>query len=99
NQIVVVGKTEGLRQGSLIVAGVVLDPNTRAVRELLGSNEVLASKLEAIDAQLAGCLIDEALDVQHGLRSPRAAIWSGGNRVREHADDLDANVLDLVAAG
>ena len=46
----------------LVVAGVVLEPGRRLVRELIGLDEVLHPDLRRVHVQLVGGVLDEPLD-------------------------------------
>ena len=53
-QPLVVDQLERRVEAALVVAGVVLHPGQRRVRELFGSDEVAATQLDGIDVELAG---------------------------------------------
>ncbi len=67
------------------LAVVVPVIEVRAVRELLGPDEVAAPYLRRVDLHLAGGALDQPLHEEVGFRTARAAVRSGRHRVGEHA--------------
>ena len=100
-QVRVTGLVECDLQRVRVVAGVVLPPGLRRVRELLGPQEVLHAQLGGIHAELVGEHVDDALDEVHRLGdAERAGVRDAtGRLVRVHAGDLAVRGLQVVAAG
>src|SRR5216683_3287211 len=85
----------------LFVLAAVIDPaRCRVVRKLLGLDEVLLPELGLVDAQLEGCVRDQALDQVARLgNSERAAIRHAAWRlVRVVAIGGDVRGRDVVGA-
>src|SRR5437588_879499 len=98
NKLLVIGYSQRLVERSFVVAGVVFDADPGSIGKLLRANEVFAPDFQTIDAQLLCRLVNQALDVQHGLRPAGAAVGSGGHSVRKDRYNFDVNVLDLIGA-
>ena len=63
------------------------------------TDQVAPTELDAIDAELAGGVVDEPFEQVGGVRTSRAAIGTGRNLVRPPAHDRDRRGRNVVAAG
>src|SRR5262249_44164904 len=81
NEAFVVGQPHRLGKRLFIVTRVVFDVYACPVRELLWANKIFASDFETVHTQIARRFVDQPLDIQHRLRSPRAAIRASGDSI------------------
>ena len=100
-QLLVADPLERLVERRLVVAGVVLEPGRRGVRELVRRDEVLPPQLGRVDAELVGGRLDEPLDEERRLGdAERAAVRDAAGRlVRVRALGDDVRGRDVVRAG
>ena len=79
-------------------AAVVVAPERRAIRHRARRDDVPAAQLDAVHAELARGVVDEALDDVRRLRPPGAPVRRGGVGVGHHAEDLDVGGRKRVDA-
>ena len=84
-------------QAALVVARVVGEPERAVVWK--DADQVAPPQLNPVEAQLAGCHVDRALEQVGRLGPTRAAIGTGRHLVGACAPDRDRGRRDVVAAG
>ena len=97
-QALVVGSLECGVERLLVLARVVVRAARRGQREGVGLQEVLATDLGGVDAEVVGGHVDQTLEELGGLGAPGAAVGGGDGRVRAHRAGVVADLRDLVDA-
>ena len=87
---------EGLREGAVVLAAVVVLTGGRLIGERARRDEVPAAHLLGRLPQIQRDDVDEALEVVGGLGATSAPVGSDGRRVGEDARGLEIDVRDLV---
>jgi hypothetical protein len=81
------------------IAGVISWTDRRLVRHRARRDQVAATDLGAVEAELVGRTVGETFQHIAGLRPAGAAVGIGWDRVGEHADALDADRRRAIDAG
>src|ERR1043166_2059928 len=103
-KLLVVDHPRRHRQRRLIVAAVVrqwlkvLKDDLVVVREILGSEKVLAANLEPVDSHFAGSDVEQSLDHEHAVLPSSAAHRCHDRLRREDGGELAVVARNLVRA-
>jgi len=87
-----------LAQRRRVIAVVVGDERAIRVRELVHADEILQSKRDRVDGELASYQLDHVFADQRRLRLPEPSIRAGRCAVGRHQPAYTADGLPLVGA-